>query len=146
MGEGKTRVILPMLILELADGTRLVREWGWTAWAGRLAAAHCTSGVALILHPRLQVRLSLLRPLLEEAYSYLQRAICASTLGRKLFLLPFNRDVVVTEHTVAAMRSALRMCNQARCCVEDRRSLHAHLHNNSQCLGLPCWHRWAACF
>ncbi|PNH10973.1 hypothetical protein TSOC_002217 [Tetrabaena socialis] len=66
VGEGKTRVILPMLALHWADGTRVVR-------------------------------LNFLSPLLEEAYGYLHSYLCASVLCRKLFTLPFHRDVKLTK-------------------------------------------------
>lgn len=77
----------------------------------------------------LQVRLNLLRPLLEEAYSHLHRTLCASTLGRKLFLLPFHRDVAVTERTVRAMQSALTYCKQVG---------HADVIVCSTCVALGC--------
>eukprot|EP01051_Picozoa_sp_SAG22_P001908 SAG22_NODE_79_length_21845_cov_17.798538_10_plen_1328_part_00 len=62
MGEGKTRVILPMLMLLWADSKRLVR-------------------------------IHILSQLLHEAFEYMHRHLCASSLGRKLFMLPFQRDV-----------------------------------------------------
>jgi hypothetical protein len=66
MGEGKTRVILPMLILAMND-------------------------------PELLVRLHFLSPLLGEVYDYLHRHLTASLANRKLCLVPFQRDVVITE-------------------------------------------------
>eukprot|EP00887_Chlorella_sp_A99_P004660 scaffold4.g4660.t1 len=81
MGEGKTRVILPMLVLHWANGSELVR-------------------------------LHFLPPLLEEGYAHLHSTLCASALGRKLFVLPFHRDVKVTKSVVEAMRSALTYCQQ----------------------------------
>jgi hypothetical protein len=60
----------------------------------------------------LQVRLNLLLPLLKEAYNHLHTCLCASVLGRKLFLQPFNRDVEVTDALLAAMRSSLNYCKQ----------------------------------
>ncbi|KAG2492072.1 hypothetical protein HYH03_009568 [Edaphochlamys debaryana] len=81
MGEGKTRVILPMLALHWADGSRVVR-------------------------------LNFLSTLLDEAYGHLHAHLTASVLGRKLFTLPFHRDVELTEARVHAMASAIRHCQQ----------------------------------
>ncbi|KAG2494612.1 hypothetical protein HYH03_007377 [Edaphochlamys debaryana] len=81
MGEGKTRVILPMLALCWADGSRVVR-------------------------------LNFLSVLLDEAYGHLHAHLTASVLGRKLFTLPFHRDVELTEARVQAMASAMRHCRQ----------------------------------
>eukprot|EP00899_Mesostigma_viride_P019526 jgi/Mesvir1/27575/Mv07320-RA.1 len=70
MGEGKTRVILPMLALHWANGSNTVR-------------------------------LNFLASLLDEAHDYLHRCLCAGVLGRRLTLLPFNRDVGrEAEHTL----------------------------------------------
>eukprot|EP00899_Mesostigma_viride_P019524 jgi/Mesvir1/27573/Mv07318-RA.1 len=70
MGEGKTRVILPMLALHWANGGNTVR-------------------------------LNFLSSLLDEAHDYLHRCLCAGVLGRRLTLLPFNRDVGrEAEHTL----------------------------------------------
>ncbi|PNH12760.1 hypothetical protein TSOC_000242, partial [Tetrabaena socialis] len=81
MGEGKTRVILPMLVLHWANGTHLVR-------------------------------LNFLSTLLDEAYGHLHNHLCASVLGRKLFALPFNRDVRLTAAGAGAMRACLAYCQQ----------------------------------
>eukprot|EP00899_Mesostigma_viride_P003650 jgi/Mesvir1/13286/Mv16551-RA.1 len=66
MGEGKTRVILPMLVLHWADG-------------------------------RNTVRLNFPTSLLDEAHDYLHGCLCAGVLERRLTILPFNRDVQITE-------------------------------------------------
>ncbi len=63
-----------------------------------------------------QVRLTLLPQLLEEAYAHLHSCLCASTLGRKLFVQPFHRDVQLTTGTVAVMTSALTHCKQVIQC------------------------------
>jgi hypothetical protein len=81
MGEGKTRVILPMLALECANGKQLVR-------------------------------LNFLPTLLDEAYAHLHRYLTASVLCRKLFLMPFNRDVKLDVARAAAMRAGLMYCQQ----------------------------------
>lgn len=60
----------------------------------------------------LQVRLNLLPPLLEEAYAHLHACLCASSLGRKLFVLPFHRDVRVTPAVIVIMHSALAHCKE----------------------------------
>ncbi|KAG2441635.1 hypothetical protein HXX76_003254 [Chlamydomonas incerta] len=83
MGEGKTRVILPMLVLALADGKRVVS-------------------------------LTFLATLLDEAYAYLHGALCAGVLGRKLFTMPFHRDIELTPARVRRMRAALVHCKQDR--------------------------------
>ena len=62
----------------------------------------------------LQVRLNLLSTLLDEAYGFLHRFLCASVLGRKVFTLPFSRDVDITVAGVRAMRSCLQYCQQVR--------------------------------
>ncbi|GLC47559.1 hypothetical protein PLESTB_000001100 [Pleodorina starrii] len=81
MGEGKTRVILPMLVLHWADGSRVVR-------------------------------LNFLSTLLEEAYGHLHQHLCAGVLGRKLFVMPFHRDVQLTTAGARAMRASLLHCKQ----------------------------------
>eukprot|EP01036_Dinobryon_divergens_P022332 gene22332-30577_t len=94
MGEGKTRVILPMLVLHLAKGKEVIR-------------------------------LHFLRQLLDEAFSYLHRYLCASVLHRKIFLLPFNRDVIVKDTIV--LDAVIKYCAQSRGCFciapEQRLSL-----------------------
>eukprot|EP00198_Chlamydomonas_reinhardtii_P007687 XP_001697024.1 predicted protein [Chlamydomonas reinhardtii] len=83
MGEGKTRVILPMLLLALADGKRVVS-------------------------------LTFLSTLLDEAYAYLHGALCAGVLGRKLFTMPFQRDIELTPARAMRMRAALAHCMRER--------------------------------
>ncbi|MEW5310745.1 MAG: hypothetical protein WDW38_002512 [Sanguina aurantia] len=81
MGEGKTRVILPMLLLHWADGSRVVR-------------------------------LNFLTTLLGEAYSHLHNHMCASMLARKLFTLPFHRDVHITAEGARSVQACLTYCQQ----------------------------------
>ena len=71
MGEGKTRVILPMLALH---------------WAAQESKDEV-------------LRLHFLPTLLHEAYDFLHYHLCAGVLGRKLFILPFHRDVDLTVRT-----------------------------------------------
>jgi hypothetical protein len=56
--------------------------------------------------------LNVLPALLEEAYAHMHACLSASLLGRKLFVLPFHRDVRVTPEVVGAMRAALEYCKQ----------------------------------
>eukprot|EP01035_Chromulina_nebulosa_P021325 gene21325-27629_t len=79
MGEGKTRVILPMLILSMAKKDSLVR-------------------------------LHFLSPLLGEVYEYLHRHLTASVFLRKLFLVPFRRDVNLSEDDARRLYATLRRC------------------------------------
>ena len=67
MGEGKTRVIVHMLALH------------WTEDPRR----------------RVIVRIHFLSQLLEEAFEFLHEALTASVLQKKLFRMPFHRDVGV---------------------------------------------------
>lgn len=62
--------------------------------------------------PAMQVRLVLLPQLLAEVYSYMHTCLCASSLARKLYLLPFHRDVRPTPQLLSVMRSALEHCKQ----------------------------------
>ena len=79
MGEGKTRVILPMLILAMKDSELLIR-------------------------------LHFLLPLLGEVYDYLHRNLTASLANRKLYLVPFQRDVVIKEcDAMVLLHSLLRL-------------------------------------
>lgn len=102
MGEGKTRCIIPMLVLH------------WTARR---------DGV---------VRLHFLPQLLNEAFSYLHEYICASVLSRKLFLLPFNRDVDLTKDRVRSMLNTVNYCRRVKGCIivapEHRLSLSLKWH------------------
>ncbi len=84
MGEGKTRVILPMLALHWADGSRVVR-------------------------------LNFLPALIDEAYAHLHLMLTASSLlQRKLFTLPFHRDVQPTAENATVVRNALNYCQKVR--------------------------------
>lgn len=58
------------------------------------------------------MRLKFLPALLEEAYGHFHAHLCASVLGCKLFVLPFQRDVILTPKTVLAMRASLNYCRQ----------------------------------
>lgn len=84
MGEGKTRVILPMLILH---------------WAGK--------GDQRLL------RITALTSLINELFDFLHRHLCASVLQRKVFLLPFHRDVLLTVEDVKVMISSMKFCSRS---------------------------------
>jgi hypothetical protein len=79
MGEGKTRVILPMLLLSLAQ-------------------------------PDLLLRLHFLSPLLGEAYHSMHRHLTASLMCRRLYLLPFHRDVRLEPQSVQRIYESLLRC------------------------------------
>jgi len=84
MGEGKTRVILPMLVLELARPGS----------------------------PQL-VRLNFLSQLLSEAYDFLHRNLTASLACRRLVQLPFHRDAPLSALDVRRMLAFLERCRAA---------------------------------
>ena len=84
MGEGKTRVILPMLVLELArPGSKQL------------------------------VRLNFLSQLLSEAYDFLHRNLTASLACRRLVQLPFHRDAPLSTLNVRRMLAFLERCRAA---------------------------------
>lgn len=101
MGEGKTRVILPMLLLQLANREQLVR-------------------------------LHFLSPLLKDSYDFLHHTITASILCRRLYLLPFHRDVKPTPRNCSILLECLKRCqrSQGAICLapEHRLSLHLKWH------------------
>lgn len=101
MGEGKTRVILPMLIL----------YWGAVA-QGRESV----------------VRLHFLRQLLEEGFAFLHSQLSRSVLQCKLFLMPFHRGIKLDVPTVRRMHEHVLSCQQSGGCMilarEHRQSLY----------------------
>ena len=86
MGEGKTRVILPMLILH------------WTR-----------AGV----DAQRLLRISALTALLHELFDFMHRHLCASVLLRKIFLMPFHRDVKLRPEDIKVMISSMNFCRQS---------------------------------
>ena len=84
VGEGKTRVILPMLALHWADRRDHV------------------------------VRVTLLPTLLNEARDHLRRSISGGVLQRKVFVLPFHRDVKVDERVLGTLKAILMRCRDER--------------------------------
>ncbi|KAL7553023.1 hypothetical protein ACHAWF_016264 [Thalassiosira exigua] len=82
MGLGKTRVILPMLVLYFSfhnQGEKVTR-------------------------------LHFLSALFEEAYKYLQNHLCASILGIKIYSMPFCRDFQLDGSSIATMKNAIDDC------------------------------------
>ncbi|KAG1659824.1 hypothetical protein FOA52_003767 [Chlamydomonas sp. UWO 241] len=111
MGEGKSRVILSMLVLALANGQR---RTGGGQWAANL------------------VRLNFPSTLLRDAHKYMHRCLTASVLGRKVLLMPFDRDVQITASRARTMLAALHHCQSVGDVVlvapEHRASLHLKWH------------------
>lgn len=58
------------------------------------------------------MRLNFLSQLLPEAFAHLHQHLCGSVLGRKLLLLPFNRDVDLDVGGARAMRAAVEHCKR----------------------------------
>lgn len=100
MGEGKTRVILPLLVLH---------------WA-------ISSEDAAV------VRLHFLGALIGEAFDYLHYILTGTFFECPLFLIPFNRDIKLTIGQAQAMRGCLERCRRAGGAVlvtpEHRQSLY----------------------
>lgn len=78
MGEGKTKVIVPMLCCHWADGTRVVR-------------------------------LNVLRAQFATMSGYLVRVL-SGLLGRRVYELPFNRDVSMSNENIAAIARTFKQC------------------------------------
>lgn len=97
MGEGKTRIILPMLFLEYGKQKESI------------------------------VRLNILTELFGEAFLYLHRVMCGSVFHKRLFLFPFNREIVLTEPRIAFLTHQLNFCKSTGGCIlvapEHRNSL-----------------------
>jgi len=80
MGEGKTRVILPMLALRLSSPTKPL------------------------------LRMHFLSQLISEATDVLHTCLTASLLNKRLLLLPFHRDISLTIPRVRLMHQGLALC------------------------------------
>ena len=74
MGEGKTRVIIPMLVIEFTHSRSLVMP--------------TTS------HPPI-MRITILRALISEFVEYLTQTLQHSVFARRVYVTPFNRDVEI---------------------------------------------------
>ena len=104
MGEGKTRVILPMLVMHALQ---------------RKKASGCDT----------LPRLHFLPQLLGEAYEYLHSKLCASELGIRLLMTPFNRDVDVDDQQPQVLVRVLRQaaCGRAALLVSPEHRLSLQL-------------------
>jgi hypothetical protein len=100
MGEGKTRVILPMLITYwLQNRDQAMRNPPVTV----------TKGI---------VRLHLLNPLIGEAFDYLHRVLTASSiLNIRVLHLPFDRSVDLSDENASIMMRRYRDCESNRICL-----------------------------
>ena len=83
MGEGKTRVILPMLILHYSESKKVV------------------------------LRLFILSQLIDEGYDFLHRYLTATILEVKLFRMPFCRDVQLNNENVQMLQRTMQLCRRA---------------------------------
>lgn len=90
MGEGKTRVIVPMLVL----------HWTLSA-AGRFSAQQQQKAL---------IRLNFLPELLPEVFDYLHETLTGGIFGTKLFEFPFHRDVEVTPESARALLNQAALC------------------------------------
>eukprot|EP00392_Amoebophrya_sp_AT5.2_P012179 g12274.t1 len=93
MGEGKTRVIMPMLAL---------------LWTVDAPSRYEIGSQKL-------VRVTVLSPLLAEMREVLQNILTVGPLDRQLFEIPFNRDVDLSQRgNVMKVLDTLRECRDAR--------------------------------
>eukprot|EP00761_Pharyngomonas_kirbyi_P006952 gb/GECH01006961.1/.p1 GENE.gb/GECH01006961.1/~~gb/GECH01006961.1/.p1 ORF type:complete len:2802 (+),score=553.19 gb/GECH01006961.1/:1-8406(+) len=86
MGQGKTRVILPMLALYYSSQQR-------------------SNSI---------IRLNLLSQLLLEAKQYLHKCLYASTLGIKIFTVPFHRQIQLTPEYTRRIHQTLVNCKNCK--------------------------------
>jgi hypothetical protein len=84
MGEGKTRVILPMLLMEMSERARL--EFGHEP------------------HKRAIPRIHILPQLMVETFNYMHECLCGGILNQRLMSLPFSRDVELDSTRMRAIR------------------------------------------
>ena len=88
MGQGKTRVILPMLVL----------HWSFHD----------------LTKNRKISRLNVLSSLFSEAHDFFREQLCGSIARLKVYLLPFCRDVVLDEHRIIVMSKFVEQCRRDR--------------------------------
>ena len=62
----------------------------------------------------LQVRLNLPSTLLDDGCRHMQNVLCGSVMGRKIYTMPFHRDVQLTAKDARSMAKALARCQQVR--------------------------------
>lgn len=79
------------------------------------------------MNPDRIVRITLLSQIFHETYDFYHRNLTHSIFGRKLFKLPFHRDVSLTLPIVTRMLEQIRFCRRVEGCLivtsEDRNSL-----------------------
>lgn len=81
MGLGKTRVIVPCLILELSKLKKIPRVY-------------------------------LLSSLLDEGYDYLHLTLTGGVFSKRLFRLPFTRDVKLSPEKTTLLKASLKYCER----------------------------------
>lgn len=86
MGLGKTKVVMPCLILYLSN-----RELDMTDKSNL-------------------VRVFILSEIFNEQFSYLHLTLCASILNKKIFQIPFHRQVNLNEDCVNKIYDTLKYC------------------------------------
>jgi hypothetical protein len=105
MGEGKTRVIIPMIIMQLTSSATAAPKDNWSI-----------------------PRIHFLTALLSEGFAHIHEFLTASVLNVKLFCLPFSREVELDIDKVNAIHNTLIACRQERGAVviapEHRLSLY----------------------
>lgn len=82
MGEGKSKVITPVVLASLADGQRVVR-------------------------------LTVLKPLLNENLGYLQRTL-GGLMGRRVYQFPMTRSIPLTKSVLGVIKRQLEECRTNR--------------------------------
>jgi hypothetical protein len=87
MGEGKTRVLLPMLCLYFSR------------------------------HSEAVVRIIMLSNILEEGYEYLHRYLCASVFNMRIVLIPFDRNIELSHESASLLLHTLQSIKGQRACV-----------------------------
>jgi hypothetical protein len=87
MGEGKTRVLLPLLCLYFSK------------------------------HSDAVVRIIMLSNILEEGYDYLHRYLCATAINMRILLISFHRDVEISRENASLLLHILRSIRGQNACV-----------------------------
>lgn len=87
MGEGKTRVLLPMLCLYFSKFSESV------------------------------IRVIMLSNILAEGYEYLHQHLCASAINMKIMVLPFHRDVEITRENASLLLNVLMSTKGQNVCI-----------------------------
>ena len=92
----------------------------WCSWIWERAKHEwfylCSSYIGLArgeLGEQRLLRITALTSLINELFDFLHRHLCASVLQRKIFTLPFHRDVQLTEEDVKMMISSMEFCSRS---------------------------------